>query len=126
MYSQMMVGMVAFTGQWWLDARKPGLEGDGPGIEEVAANLIQLAWGGLAQLDARGADSRACRVQLAARQGLAAAYQAAEAPGAIVTVFSSGRAVGRPASRQARCPPTTSVARARPRSCSAAAARLDV
>ena len=23
MYSQMMVGMVAFTGQWWLDARKP-------------------------------------------------------------------------------------------------------
>jgi AcrR family transcriptional regulator len=51
MYSQMMVGMVAFTGQWWLDARKPGIEGDGPGIEEVAANLIQLAWGGLAQLD---------------------------------------------------------------------------
>src|SRR6202000_800363 len=37
MYSQMMVGMVAFTGQWWLDARKPE-------IEEVAANLIDLAW----------------------------------------------------------------------------------
>ena len=53
MYSQMMVGMVAFTGQWWLDARKPGIEGDGPGIEEVAANLIRLAWGGLAQLDTR-------------------------------------------------------------------------
>ncbi|HEY0936172.1 MAG TPA: TetR/AcrR family transcriptional regulator [Trebonia sp.] len=46
MYSQMMVGMVAFTGQWWLDARKPE-------IEEVAANLIDLAWSGLAQLDAR-------------------------------------------------------------------------
>ena len=46
MYSQMMVGMVAFTGQWWLDARKPE-------IEEVAANLIDLAWNGLAQLDAR-------------------------------------------------------------------------
>jgi AcrR family transcriptional regulator len=44
MYSQMMVGMVAFTGQWWLDARKPKLE-------QVATNLIDLAWGGLAQLD---------------------------------------------------------------------------
>ncbi|HEX4830732.1 MAG TPA: TetR/AcrR family transcriptional regulator [Trebonia sp.] len=43
MYSQMMVGMVAFTGQWWLDARKPKLE-------IVAANLIDLAWEGLAGL----------------------------------------------------------------------------
>jgi AcrR family transcriptional regulator len=46
MYAQMLVGMVAFTGQWWLDARKPKLE-------EVAANMIDLAWNGLAQLDAR-------------------------------------------------------------------------
>jgi AcrR family transcriptional regulator len=46
MYSQMMVGMVAFTGQWWLDARKPKLE-------TVAANMIDLAWNGLAQLDDR-------------------------------------------------------------------------
>jgi AcrR family transcriptional regulator len=46
MYSQMMVGMVAFTGQWWLDARKPRLE-------QVAANLIDLAWNGLAKLDAK-------------------------------------------------------------------------
>jgi AcrR family transcriptional regulator len=46
MYSQMLVGMVAFTGQWWLDARKPKLE-------QVAANLIDLAWNGLAQLDDR-------------------------------------------------------------------------
>ena len=46
MYSQMMVGMVAFTGQWWLDARKPKLE-------QVAANLIDLAWNGLSQLDAK-------------------------------------------------------------------------
>jgi len=45
MYSQMMVGMVAFTGQWWLDARKPRLE-------QVAENLIDLAWNGLSQLDA--------------------------------------------------------------------------
>jgi AcrR family transcriptional regulator len=46
MYSQMMVGMVAFTGQWWLDARKPKLE-------QVASNLIDLAWYGLSQLDAQ-------------------------------------------------------------------------
>ena len=46
MYAQMLVGMVAFTGQWWLDARKPKLE-------EVAANLIDLAWNGLSQLDAK-------------------------------------------------------------------------
>jgi len=46
MYSQMLVGMVAFTGQWWLDARKPKLE-------QVAANLIDLAWNGLAGLDER-------------------------------------------------------------------------
>jgi AcrR family transcriptional regulator len=44
MYAQMLVGMVAFTGQWWLDARKPALE-------EVAAHLVNLAWNGLAALD---------------------------------------------------------------------------
>jgi len=44
MYAQMLVGMVAFTGQWWLDARKPKLE-------EMAAHLCNLAWNGLSQLD---------------------------------------------------------------------------
>jgi AcrR family transcriptional regulator len=44
MYAQMLVGMVAFTGQWWLDARKPE-------IEEVAAHLVNLAWNGLSALD---------------------------------------------------------------------------
>ena len=44
MYAQMLVGMVAVTGQWWLDARKPKLE-------EVAAHLVNLAWNGLSQLD---------------------------------------------------------------------------
>ena len=34
MYAQMLVGMVAMTGQWWLDARKPKME-------EVAAHLHQ-------------------------------------------------------------------------------------
>src|SRR6202167_4405121 len=51
MYSQMLVGMVAFTGQWWLDARRPK-------IEEVATNLIDLAWNGLSQLDANAQKTR--------------------------------------------------------------------
>jgi hypothetical protein len=40
MYSQMLVGMVALTGQWWLEVRKPGKA-------EVAAHLVNLAWHGL-------------------------------------------------------------------------------
>ncbi len=44
MYAQMLVGMVALTGQWWLDARKPKKS-------EVAAHLVNLAWNGLSQLD---------------------------------------------------------------------------
>jgi len=43
-YSQMLVGMVAFAGQRWLDVRKPKLE-------EMAAHLVNLAWNGLSQLD---------------------------------------------------------------------------
>ena len=42
----LLVGMVAFPGQWWLDARKPR-------VEQVAAHLIDLAWNGLSQLDAK-------------------------------------------------------------------------
>lgn len=45
MYSQMLVGMVALTGQWWLDARQPPKR-------EVAAHLINLAWNGLTGLEA--------------------------------------------------------------------------
>jgi hypothetical protein len=44
MYSQMLVGMVAFAGQWWLDVRKPKLE-------EMAAHLVNLAWNGMSHLD---------------------------------------------------------------------------
>ena len=44
MYSQALVGMVALTGQWWLDARKPKRD-------EVAAHLVNLAWNGLAHLE---------------------------------------------------------------------------
>lgn len=44
LYSQALVGMVALTGQWWLDAR--GLPRD-----EVAAHLVNLAWNGLVGLE---------------------------------------------------------------------------
>lgn len=44
MYSQMLVGMVALTGQWWLDVRKPKKE-------EVVAHLVNLAWNGLEHMD---------------------------------------------------------------------------
>jgi AcrR family transcriptional regulator len=43
MYAQMLVGMVALTGQWWLDARKPRKQ-------DVAAHLVNLAWNGLSGL----------------------------------------------------------------------------
>jgi AcrR family transcriptional regulator len=44
LYSQMLVGMVAQTGQWWLDVRKPKKE-------EVVAHLVNLAWNGLQNME---------------------------------------------------------------------------
>jgi AcrR family transcriptional regulator len=44
LYSQALVGMVALTGQWWLEARKPKRD-------EVAAHLVNLAWHGLSHLE---------------------------------------------------------------------------
>jgi AcrR family transcriptional regulator len=44
MYAQMLVGMVALTGQWWLEERQPQRE-------EVAAHLVNLGWNGLAHLE---------------------------------------------------------------------------
>jgi AcrR family transcriptional regulator len=44
MYAQMLVGMVALTGQWWLEERKPKRE-------IVAAHLVNLGWNGLAHLE---------------------------------------------------------------------------
>ena len=44
LYAQMLVGMVALTGQWWLDARKPKKA-------DVAAHLVNLAWNGLSHLE---------------------------------------------------------------------------
>jgi AcrR family transcriptional regulator len=46
LYSQALVGMVALTGQWWLEARKPKRD-------EVAAQLVNLAWHGLSHLEPR-------------------------------------------------------------------------
>ncbi|MGI8677829.1 MAG: TetR/AcrR family transcriptional regulator [Jatrophihabitans sp.] len=45
MYAQMLVGMVALTGTWWLEERKPSRE-------EVAAHLVNLGWNGLSHLEA--------------------------------------------------------------------------
>lgn len=45
LYSQALVGMVAQTGQWWLDTRFPDKE-------EVAARLVALAYDGLSHLHA--------------------------------------------------------------------------
>jgi AcrR family transcriptional regulator len=44
LYAQMLVGMVALTGQYWLDHRKPKKQ-------DVAAHLVNLAWNGLSGLE---------------------------------------------------------------------------
>ena len=44
MYAQMLVGMVALTGQWWLDSRRFKKA-------DVAAHLVNLAWNGLSGLE---------------------------------------------------------------------------
>jgi len=44
MYAQMLVGMVAVTGQWWLDVRKPSKD-------EVVAHLVNLTYNGFAHLE---------------------------------------------------------------------------
>ncbi|WP_106210532.1 TetR family transcriptional regulator [Kineococcus rhizosphaerae] len=55
MYAQMLVGMVAMTGQWWLDTREPAKE-------EVAAHLVNLAWNGLSALEAEPRLSARARI----------------------------------------------------------------
>ncbi len=45
-YSQMLVGMVALTGQHWADVREPSKQ-------VVAAHLVNLAWNGLSDLERR-------------------------------------------------------------------------
>ncbi len=45
MYAQMLVGMIALTGMWWLEERKPDRE-------VVAAHIVNLGWNGLSHLEA--------------------------------------------------------------------------
>jgi AcrR family transcriptional regulator len=44
LYSQALCGMIAFVGQWWLEAGTPTKK-------EVAEQLVNLAWNGLSDLD---------------------------------------------------------------------------
>ena len=44
LYSQMLVGMVALAGQWWLEVRQPAKA-------QVAAHMVNLVWNGLTGLD---------------------------------------------------------------------------
>lgn len=44
LYAQMLVGMVALPGQWWLDNRKLKKQ-------DVAAHLVNFAWNGLSHLE---------------------------------------------------------------------------
>jgi len=44
LYAQMLVGMVAYTGQWWLETRSPSKE-------QVAARMVNLSWFGLGALE---------------------------------------------------------------------------
>ena len=46
LYAQMLVGMVALTGQWWLDSRAIKKA-------DVAAHLVNLSWNGLSGLEAK-------------------------------------------------------------------------
>jgi len=46
LYSQALVGMVALTGRWWLEVRKPKKE-------VVAAHLVNLAWNGLSNMEGK-------------------------------------------------------------------------
>jgi len=61
LYSQALVGMVALTGQWWLDARQPDRD-------RVAAHLVNLAWNGLSALE-RSPSLTASKEQQPAAEG---------------------------------------------------------
>ena len=56
LYAQMLVGMVALSGQWWLDSGRKVKKAD------VAAHLVNLAWNGLTGLDPRPTLSPGARV----------------------------------------------------------------
>lgn len=47
LYARLLVGMVAFAGEWWLETRRP------PPPDVVAAHVSALAWMGLRHLPAK-------------------------------------------------------------------------
>jgi AcrR family transcriptional regulator len=76
MYSQMLVGMVALTGQWWLDAQSPTKD-------EVAAHMVNLAWNGLSGLEHQP--------RLMTRRGFRARKERAAAKAAAVQAAAAAR-----------------------------------
>jgi len=48
LYAQALVGMVALSGRWWLEVRRPRKD-------TVAAHLVNLAWNGLSHLEQKPA-----------------------------------------------------------------------
>jgi AcrR family transcriptional regulator len=77
LYAQMLVGMVALTGQFWLDHRTPDKAA-------VAAHLVNLAWNGLSGLETHPSLSSSAAQSSAAASaaaGSAAAGSAAAAAG---------------------------------------------
>jgi AcrR family transcriptional regulator len=44
MYAHMLVGMVALTGEWWAEVRKPGKE-------QVITQVVNMAWNGVSALE---------------------------------------------------------------------------
>ncbi len=61
LYAQALVGMVAGTGQWWLDTRKPSKD-------EVIAHLVNLAWNGMRGLQREPAVRSASTAKRRARR----------------------------------------------------------
>lgn len=93
MYSQMLVGMVALTGQWWLDAQHPSKD-------EVAAHMVNLAWNGLSGLEhtprlmtrrGHGSGPRVSRGEAATRAGAHSAAQAGAQSGTQAGSQSDGQ-----------------------------------
>lgn len=44
MYAHMLVGMVALTGEWWAEARRPSKE-------QVITQVVNMAWNGVSNLE---------------------------------------------------------------------------
>lgn len=90
LYAQALIGMVALTGTYWLDVRKPKRE-------EVAAHLVNLAWNGLSGLEPRPyltTDHRARQKELKAKAKEAAKESAREARESVRAARRSGTAPG--------------------------------